>query len=562
VLGWGILFTLVVAGLVLLESPARLPTVTGVMQVTHDGLAFKQNIVTDGTRLYFSAVKDESLVIAEAAVGAGETAFLNTSPLALYAVDISSDGSEILAISHMGTDLSGWFWSVPLPTGTPRQLGNITGKNGAWSRDGQWLVYVRGSDIYLARHDGSDSRKLVSVAGQTQSPAFSVDGDRIRFTVRDVSANASSLWEIKRDGSGLHQLFPGWGESQACCGKWSHDGRYFVFKVGAGDIWASREITGILAHGQPTPFQLTTGPLAYSAPTPSPDGKRVYVVGEQPRGELLKYDPRMKQFVRFLGGISAGELDFSHDGAWVTYVSYPDLTLWRSRMDGSERLQLTFPPMRAALPRWSPSGSEIAFTGIQKGKTSKIFLVPAQGRVPREVLSENLGEVDATWSPDGKRVAFGRIESISDVVTPSIEVVDLETGQSSPVPNSKGFFSPHWSPDGHFLVALSTDSRTLMLYDWGTGKWSEWLKEPSQISFPRWAADSKSIVFDALYPDAGFRRIRIGETKSELFVETKDLKIFRGLWGGWTGLAPDGSPLLVRDISSEEIYALELQNPL
>ena len=86
------------------------------------------------------------------------------------------------------------------------------------------------------------------------------------------------------------------------------------------------------------------------APAPSPDGKRVYVVGEQPRGELLKYDPRLKQFVRFLGGISAGELDFSPDGGWVTYVSYPDLTLWRSRMDGSERLQLTFPPMRAALP--------------------------------------------------------------------------------------------------------------------------------------------------------------------------------------------------------------------
>jgi eukaryotic-like serine/threonine-protein kinase len=561
-LGGGLLFVLVVAGLVLLESPVRLPSVTGVTQITHDGLAFKQNIVTDGTRLYFSAVKDENLVIAEAAVGAGETAILNTSSLSPYVVDISSDGAEILAISHMGTDLAGWFWSVPLPTGTPRQLDNITGKNGAWSRDGQWLVYVRGSDVYLARGDGSESRKLVSVAGQTQSPAFSPDAERIRFTIRDISANAMSLWEVKRDGTDLHRLFPSWGESQACCGKWSHDGRYYVFRVGVGDIWASKESTGLLEHGKQTPFQLTTGPLAYSSPTPSPDGKRIYVVGEQPRGELMKYDSRLKQFVRFLGGISAGELDYSPDGVWVTYVSYPDLVLWRSRVDGTERLQLTFPPMRAALPRWSPNGNEIAFTGIQKGKTSKIFVVPIRGGVPRELLSESLGEVDATWSPDGKRIAFGRIESISDVVTPSIEVVDVQSGQSSPVPNSKGLFSPHWSPDGRFMAALSTDSKTLMLFDWQIGKWSEWLKEPYPVLFPRWAVDSKSIVFDAVYPDPSFRRIRIGETESELFVGTKDLKIFRGMWGAWTGLAPDGSPLLVRDISTEEIYALELQNPL
>ncbi len=243
-LGGGLLFLLIVAGVVLLESPARLPNVTGVTQITHDGLAFKQNIVTDGTRVYFSAVKGEYLVIAEAAAGAGETAILNTGPLALYAVDISSDGSEILAVNHMGTDLTGSFWSVPLPTGTPRQLDNITGKSGAWSRDGQWLVYVRGSDVYLARRDGSDSRKLVSVAGQTLSPAFSPDGERIRFTIRDISANAMSLWEVKRDGTDLHRLFPGWGESQSCCGKWSHDGSYYIFRVGAGDVWASKRPQG------------------------------------------------------------------------------------------------------------------------------------------------------------------------------------------------------------------------------------------------------------------------------------------------------------------------------
>ncbi len=35
--------------------------------------------------------------------------------------------------------------------------------------------------------------------------------------------------------------------------------------------------------------------------------------------------------------------------------------LWRSKLDESERLQLTYPPMYAVLPRWSPDGKKIIF---------------------------------------------------------------------------------------------------------------------------------------------------------------------------------------------------------
>jgi hypothetical protein len=42
------------------------------------------------------------------------------------------------------------------------------------------------------------------------------------------------------------------------------------------------------------------------------------------------------------------------DGEWVTYVLLPEGTLWRSRVNGSERTQLTIAPFRVTLPRWSP----------------------------------------------------------------------------------------------------------------------------------------------------------------------------------------------------------------
>jgi hypothetical protein len=41
----------------------------------------------------------------------------------------------------------------------------------------------------------------------------------------------------------------------------------------------------------------------------------------------------------------------------------------------------------------------------------------------------------------------------------------------------------------------------------------------------------------------------------------KTIRRFFFTWGPWTGLAPDGSPLVVRDISNQEIYALDLQLP-
>jgi hypothetical protein len=67
---------------------------------------------------------------------------------------------------------------------------------------------------------------------------------------------------------------------------------------------------------------VTTGPLSYHSVAPALSGDRLFVIGEQRRAELQRLDVKTGQFLPFLNGISAGELDFSHDGQWVAYVSY------------------------------------------------------------------------------------------------------------------------------------------------------------------------------------------------------------------------------------------------
>src|SRR5437899_10460229 len=98
-------------------------------------------------------------------------------------------------------------------------------------------------------------------------------------------------------------------------------------------------------------------------------------MGQQTRGELVRYDAKSRQFLPFLAGISASEADFSRDGEWVTYVTFPENTLWRSKADGSERLQLNYPPMEAELPRWSPDVTRIVFTGWRPGEAGTIDLM-------------------------------------------------------------------------------------------------------------------------------------------------------------------------------------------
>jgi dipeptidyl aminopeptidase/acylaminoacyl peptidase len=261
-----------------------------------------------------------------------------------------------------------------------------------------------------------------------------------------------------------------------------------------------------------------------------------------------------------LSGMSAGEVDFSRDGKWIAYVSYPDRTLWRSRADGSERLQLTFPPISALLPHWSPDGTQIAYSSTQPGQPLKLFLISAQGGTPQEMLSEKDSQVDANWSLDGKKIIFGRAPFPGSSERLAILVFDLDSKQVSMISGSENLFSPRWSPDGQRLVAISSDSKKLWLFDFKTQKWTGWINEPEGIFFPAWSQDGNYVYYDVGGKNTAYRRVKAGHPRSALFVDLKDL---RG-WGDpafWSCLTPDGSALFVRDVSSDEIYALEVELP-
>jgi len=541
------------------------PRVVATTQLTRDGNG-KFTVVTDGSRLYLTEQGSSARIVQASAAG-GETSAIPTPFANVTAAAISPDHAQLLVFSSVGTESEYPGWSLPLPSGAPRRLAEVTGHSGAWSPNGRHLVFCQGSDIYQANADGTDPHKLAAVPGEPRGTHFSPDGTRIRLTVTDPQTGSQALWEIRSDGGDLHPLLPGWhNPPRECCGVWTPDGRYYLFvsrAASGGNVWVIREPFGLFHWRPSAPLQLTTGPLSFDLLAPGTDNKKIFVGASQGRAELVRHDPKSQQFAPFLSGISAGELDFSRDGKWVAYVSYPENTLWRSRLDGSDRSQLTYPPVSAGLPRWSPDSRQIAYVDTQPGQPWKIFLISAEGGAPHEVLSESHSQVDPTWSADGKKLAFGRTELTGSSEPLAIYIVDLATHQISTIPGSEKLYSPRWSPDGRYLAALTGDSTKLLLFDFRTQKWSDWVNEPGAVGFPNWSGDGNYLYYDNWFTEhPTFRRVKVGQDHSELVADLKGLSRYSSQpAGAWSGVSPDGSGLFVRGLSTDEIYALDLDLP-
>jgi eukaryotic-like serine/threonine-protein kinase len=555
-------------------AAAQPPRVLSYTQITHDGRrkhavgSEQTGSVTDGLRVFFTeGTGDNGLNPTPAQVSSegGETVPLPVPFDGSVILDISPSASELLVVSDNA------LWAVPVLGGSPRRLGSVKSVFAAWSPDAKELLFAQGSGLYLANYDGTNPHKLVTVPGIPGWvlsyipgwPRWSPDSKRIRFSLQDPQTLSFALWEVSADGSNLHPLLPGWNNPPAeCCGVWTPDGRYFIFQStrnGRTDLWAIREKTNLLQHGKSHPIQLTSGPMSFLGPNVSRDGK-LFALGMQSKNELVRCDTRSKQLQLYLSGISAEGVDFSKDGQWVAYVAIPEGTLWRSKVDGGERVQLTFPPLQVALPEWSPAGKQIAFMGRLPGQLWQIYILPADGGSPLQVVSDDENEGEPDWSPDGRFLTYSALPLLRVNATKKMEIrtLDLTTHQASTLPNSEGLHSARWSPDGRYVVASTTDDSSLMGFELATRRWTA-------LSQPGGRILGWSRVDGQVYWENGgdIYRFRIPHGYQRQVASVKGIQRGTGILGfiSWAGLAPDDSILLVRETSSEEWYAIRWEAP-
>ena len=552
-------------------SPLPPPTVLKITQITHFGrVTPATRLVTDGTRIYFEEIRGGRSTLAAVPIGGGEpaavpTPFPNTE---LYA--ISADHSELLVGSSPGGPAERELWMMPTTGGSPRRLGNVTGHGAAWSRDGQKIAYFSGSGLYVVKPDGSGRRQVATTEGRGWYSRWAPDGQTLLFSAFGSDIPSLLLWQVNANGGNLHRLLTRWREPPAFYGDGESDGdwteNYFVFRstrAGMAGIWAMAERGKFVRRSSVNPVQLTATDSSLWSLLAAKN--RIFYPGDKEVRELARYDTRLKQFVPYLPGVRARDVDFSRDGRWVAYV-VPNMQqnmLWRSRVDGSDRQQLTFPPMHAVAPRWSPDGRKIAFAGTVPGKRTGIFLVSPEGGEPEPVTPSGLHSTFPGWTPGGDSLVFNApVRSLGSLLNGEnggTYQLDLKTRRLSVFPGEENPLYPCWSPDGRYLAALAPDGK-LMLFDSRSRGWRE-LTQRTALRPARWSPDSKYAYSQDVEGNQPIFRVRISDGKIEPITTFDEIQRADVRSYALAAVAPDGSPVVSLVLAHSDIYALDLKFP-
>lgn len=541
-----------------------------ISQITQEGRVYSSvdtsfesfpATVTDGTRLFTSSIEQGHDVLSEITISTGE---IRTLPLPDEVAspeinDISPDGTQLLVHSHLSPAPEKPLWIVPIDGASAFRVSSILAHDATWMPDGKSILYASGNQLAMVSLETGKPTPFATTPGRAFWLRWSPNGKLLRFTLINSENHTSSLWEISAGQHTARPVLRASGSSpNECCGIWTASGKFFVFQVdtdGHTDLW--------MLKGDATsdPVRVTNGPLYYEAPAAGRKADQFFFVAHDYHSRTEKYDPQRKEFAPLQGFLShADHVRFSRDLQSVVWLDPMD-RLWRAKVDGTDRVQLTPESMRVFLAAWSPDGRQLALMARYPGQPWQIFLVSADGGSPERLMQEDRNVADPSFSPDGKFIAFGGVPDLmGQGNTPrSIEILELSSGRISELPHSEGLFSPRWSPDGHYIAALTLDQQKVMLYDAAARTWRT--LAVTSAADPVWAPDGKAIYIHAyMAPTAPICRISVPDGHMEEVASLKNLPVGTIARYFFSGIAPDNSPLVHAETDTSNLYAIDLSS--
>ncbi|WP_181918429.1 MULTISPECIES: S9 family peptidase [unclassified Wenzhouxiangella] len=264
---------------------------------------------------------------------------------------ISPDGAHVAAVletpdkqgiyllSHDTENLSKW----------------VTGTSPRWFADGERIVYVGDSDLWVVDVDSQNPVRLTNDGNDVRAPKPSPDGHRIAFY--STRSGHQDIWLVNTNDSGKPKQLTreSMTVEEARLGHaWSPDGKKIAYFSNKADYWDDDLWLVDVESGNERKLSGTV--MGRAAPAWSPDGRRIAVFAT------------------------------AKDEFW--YGDLSDLYVIDAASGDERRIEMQVHAMAMNQPQWSRDGSELFFPNHLRGELD-LWRVPASGGVATQV--SNMG---------------------------------------------------------------------------------------------------------------------------------------------------------------------------
>ena len=436
---------------------------------TTEGTWISLDVSPDGQTIVFDMVGD----LYSMPITGGEATRLTSGMSYDMQPRFSPDGERIVFVSDRSGDNN--VWLMPAGGGEPTQLSKGVGSyflSPEWMPDGKYVIVSRShtsvEKLWLYHVDGGTGLEMVGGGGGARMLGAAVD------------AEGRSIWYAQRNGT------------------WQYNAIFPQYQ-----IWMYDRKTGTrtpMTNRYGSAFRPALSPdgslLAYGSREDADTGIRLRELGSGEERWLAypvqRDDMESTASMDVLPGYSFTP---ESDALVMSYGG----RIWRVPVDGSDPVEIPFtvnaevaigPEVEFEYPiedtptftvkqirdaRASPDGSRIAFVALDR-----LYVADLPDGTPRRLTSDDVGEFQPVWSPDGSQVAYVTWDDVAG--EGYIRRVAADGGASANL-TAPGYYQQlAWSPDGERIVAMRAASRNVrdvLGLSAGTGQGAEFIWIPA-----------------------------------------------------------------------------------
>jgi Tol biopolymer transport system component len=342
----------------------------------------------------------------------------------------SHDGTRLAFSSDRGDPLGGDYniWTLTVASGDLRQVTKDTADDymPSWSPDDKEIAFASaredGRSVWAVNVATGAERKVSSAGGRVDAPSWGPKGDIVYHVTTGAGRGGSgggpdtSRYEIAgKTITGAENVF-------AFRASWTPND---FFYVSDGKI----RRRGADSAGPQTVEFSATMPVTRAAGT---------------------YTRRKRDFTSTTPRPVLGVVRpvISPDGKQIAFAAVGDIYVMPV---GGKPINITKDAALDTEPAWSPDGTQLAYSSDKNSEHLQLWIRDMKSGQSRAVTNLTTQPQGASWSPDGKRIAFFNVDGMWRVA--QISVVDLATGSVTKVHDQLAQPGiPTWSPDGKRLA--------------------------------------------------------------------------------------------------------------